>query len=136
MESIVDFEYYSNTYGGEKIPQSSFKRISIAATLEVKNRIMNKDYTNYEDEVKSVTCEVAEILYNQEMINNRINEAAAGEGLIQSESLGDYSRSYSSGGIGELKSLADNADVQKQITQIIDKHLLYTGLVYRGIKNV
>lgn len=134
MDSYIDYDYYSDTYGGNLIPQEQFEKFAKGASYEVRLNIHNKDFSGYEEDVKTATCSVADILYNQflnkEKIQNVVNTS---EKIISSEKIGDYQRNFSTVSIADLISLANNSNVHKEITTEIEKYLFFTGLLYGGI---
>lgn len=129
MESYITYEYYTDTYKGSVIPSTSFDRVGLKASYQIDLFILGKDFTNYNgvdytDNVKMATCSIAEILYNQDTFtNNSIG------GAVTSESIGDYSRSFSN-------QEQITAETKKRIDRELSTYLGMTGLLYRGIRNV
>lgn len=135
VSQYADYTYYTDTFGGSLIPQTNFSKFATKASLIIYNRILGKDITDYETIVKNTCCEVAEILYNQNLNEEKIKEIADGtQTVITSEKVGDYSRNLSSVGVSELKTLVDNSTTQ--INTVIDENLLMTGLLYAGVECV
>lgn len=138
---IVDFNYYEDTYKGNKIPQDEdFKRIEVQASNKVKMYIMNRDYTNwcgkdYTEQVKLATCSVADILYETEQIQNIIDSVIKGgqDKIITSEKVADYSKSYGTATFKELQEEVSRTIVNKKIQDEINEYLWYTGLMNRGV---
>lgn len=138
---IVDFNYYEDTYKGNKIPQEEdFERIEIQAINKVKMYIMNRDYTNwcgkdYTEQVKLATCSVADILYETEQIQNTIDSAIKGgqNKIITSEKVADYSKSYGTATFKELQEEVSKTNVNKKIQAEVNEYLWYTGLMNRGV---
>ena len=58
MNSYIDYTYYTETFGGTLVPQNDFDKLSKLASQEVKIRILGRDITDYETEVKDCTCYV------------------------------------------------------------------------------
>lgn len=136
MDSYIDYDYYSNTFGGTLIPEEKFDTYGNKASNEVRIRIMNRDISDYETAVQNVTCSVAEVLYNQQLLKERYQSAMLGnDALITSEKVGDYSRSMSSGSIGELKAQISSESTANLINEEVEA-LLFTGLLYKGLNNV
>lgn len=140
MESYIDEDYYYDTYGGDLIPQKEFDKIAAKASNYVRLRILDKDITEFETAVKNVTCEVAEIIYNQNQLKNNyqkmlesISSGSGSAGMITSEKVGDYSVSKASLSMNELKELCSNEELESQINNKIESALLLTGLLYQGI---
>ena len=135
MGNYIDYDYYSNTFKGTLIPQKEFEMYATKASNEVRLRIMNRDISKYETEVKKATCSVADILYNQYLIKQKIQDILLGtEKVISSEKVGDYSRNFSNVSVSELQKQCDNTT--NKINEELDKSLLFTGLLYTGIANV
>ena len=135
MSNYIDKDYYYNTYAGNIIPQNEIEKYATSASNEVRLRIMNKNISNYETQVKNVTCSVAEILYNQNLKKQKINALLMGKSkIITSEKVDDYSKSYANISIGEMQKDIDSTN--KKITEEIEKELLFTGLLYSGVIDV
>lgn len=135
MTNYIDYEYYSLTFGGTLIPQTDFIKMSTQASMKVKNVITGKDISQFEDQVKTATCLVAECLYNQAQRKLKMNNVINGsDAIITSEKVGDYSRTLSNVSASELKALVDGAD--DEINDILNECLLTTGLLYSGMVNV
>ena len=135
---IASFSFYENNYCGNKIPYDSFKRIEVQASNKVKMHIMNRDYANwqgndYSEQVKLATCSVADILYDVEFIQEKINAALNGSKVITSEKVGDYSRNYESMTFKELQEEVSKTNVDKKIQNTIEENLWYTGLTSRRV---
>lgn len=137
MNSYVDYDYYNKTYKGNTIPQEEFEKYVMKASSKVRNKILNKDTSLFETEVKNATCSVADILYNQYLTQERLKGIAVGtEKVISSEKVGDYSRNISNISIDDLKKLSSNEYVDKLIEEEIENYLLMTGLLYCGVSYV
>ena len=135
VNQYADYTYYTGTFGGTLIPQTKFNKYAIKATLIINNRILGKDITGNESIIKHTCCEVAEILYNQDLSETKMKEVANGtQAVITSEKVGDYSRNFSSAGINELKQVVSDANTE--INTVIDENLLLTGLLYSGVECV
>ena len=135
MSNYIDYDYYSNTFKGTLIPQKEFEMYATKASNEVRLRIMNRDISKHEIEVKKATCSVADILYNQYLIKQKIQDILLGtEKVISSEKVGDYSRNFSNVSVSELQKECDKT-IDK-INEELDQSLLFTGLLYTGIANV
>ena len=126
MLSYVDYEFYQNTYKGNKITsQEEFDKLSLRATQYVKQQIMNRDYTDfngkdYTNEVKYATCSLTEI---EQDYQKGVEELSSGN--IKSESIGDYSRSF-----GTNEELTNNTNIKRN--EELKLYLGMTGLLYRG----
>lgn len=137
MNNYIDYNYYANTFKGTLIPQEKFDVNAMKASSKIRNRIMNKDISSYETEVKNAACLVAEIIYNQELNKIHLNNVINGtENIITSEKVGDYSRTMSGVSITELEKLSSNEYTNKLIDQEIEETLFLTGLLYSGVEIV
>ena len=132
--SYIDYDYYTNNFGGDLIPQENFNKFANGASYEIRLRIQNRDISNFEIKVKNATCSVADILYNQFTKKEKIKNIVSGaEKVITSEKVGDYSRNISAVTLNYLLSLSSDEEVAKEINKIVEQYLLFTGLLYGGI---
>ena len=137
MSNYIDEDYYYDTYEGNLIPQKNIEKYATKASNEVRKRIFNKNISSYEEEVKNVTCLVADILYNQFLIEEETKKLILDENRkIVSEKVGDYSVNYSSVSLAELKNISSQESVDKKIDKEIETNLFHTGLLYSGICDV
>ena len=111
---IADYEYYSKQYGGTKIAEADFLRLSNRAAAYVCYLTFDRALSCNLDCVKDAVCAVAE-------------EYAAEEarGGIQSENNDGYSVTYEGG--------AKSAEEKRYA--IVRENLAHTGLMYRGVYN-
>lgn len=137
MNSYIDYNYYTNTFNGDLIPQKEFEKYAIKASNKVRNRIFNRDIILFETEVKNATCSVADILYNQYLKQERLENILNGtEKVISSEKVGDYSRNISNISIEDLKKISSNEYTDSLIENELEDYLLVTGLLYCGVDYV
>ena len=135
MSNYINFDYYYLTFDGNKIPQNEFEKYATKASNEVRIRIMNKPIIGFENQVQNVTCLVAELLYNQTQIKQKMQNIISGtEKIITSEKVGDYSRNFSNVTLSELQKELDSTAYR--ISDEIEKSLLFTGLLYSGVVDV
>ena len=128
MSNYIDYEYYGDTFNGTLIPEELFDKYATMASGRVRNNIFNRDITYFEDEVKTATCCVAEILYNQYLNKEKLKNISNGaEKVITSEKVGDYSRN-----IQDLLKIISDEEVDKQVMSVLEDYLLSTGLLYCG----
>jgi len=129
MTSYVDYTYYTGTYKGTKIPSTSFDKFGLRASYVIKNVLMGKDYTDYNDtdyttDVKMATCSIADILYDEETYADNTSN-----GSITSEKIGDYSKSF-----GNQETVSKETD--KKVKKELFMYLGMTGLLNRSINCV
>lgn len=133
----IDEEYYYDILERDLIPEEKFEEYAIRASNTIRNRVLNKDISLFEEEIKDVTCSVAEIFYNQYLIKERIKNISTGaEKIITSEKVGDYSRNISNVSISELEKLCSEEYIKNQIEEELENQLLWTGLLYCGVPYV
>lgn len=137
MNNYIDDNYYYNTFYGELIPLEEIEKYVALANNEVRLRLFNRsvDKTKFEEIVKTTTCRVAEILYNQSLKEQRIENVLNGTNqIVTSEKVGDYSRNLSAVSLADLK--ADYGSTSQKIDEEVEKSLLFTGLLYSGVRDV
>ena len=108
----IDYSYYKNEYGG-KLSEGEFRPLCISACSLVDMYTFNRIKSdNVIDEVKNAVCELVDF------INSRTDEK-----IISSEKIGQGGVTYDT---KYEKSLDSSA------YDIVRKHLIHTGLMYRG----
>lgn len=140
---IVDYDYYKNTFKGNKVPQEEFERIELKASSQINKFIMNRDYKNYNnqdytEQVKMATCSVIDILYDIEKKKEVLNSMLDGKTnkIITTEKVKDYSRNYATISYKELQEQVSNENVNKLIEEEMYNYLWSTGLLNRRISYV
>lgn len=133
--TLVDYNYYSNNYKGTVIPQDSFDNMAIKASSIVNlNTYMRiKEESQITKDVKDATCEVAELLFNQETLKNKLLQSSVESGDIASESLGPHSITYINKASIQKEELLTEEEKDKQAYNICYKYLIMTGLMDRRI---
>lgn len=135
--NYVDFDYYVRSFKGSIIPRQEFEKFAIKASNKVRNRILNKDISLFETEIKNVTCSIVDILYNQYLNKKRLNDILSGsEVIISSEKVGDYSRNISNVSITDLEKICSDEYINEQVETELEDYLLSTGLLYCGVQYV
>lgn len=132
---LVDYNYYSNTYKGTTIPQNSFYNMAIQASSKVNlftySRI--KEESQITDDVRNATCKVAELLFNQENLKNKISQDSKTSGDIASESLGPHSITYVNKSTIQKEQVLSGNALDKECYLICYEYLIMTGLMDRRI---
>lgn len=105
----ADYDYYSNIYRGNIIPQSGFKKYIRKAQSCVDGLIFGRNPGDREESVKLAICNVAELLY--------LDESRFG---ISAENADGYSVTYSGG------------DIEKSVYDAAAVYLADSGLMYAG----
>lgn len=132
MKKYIDYDFCKSEYGGN-IPESDFDKLVTKASVEISNKILNKDITGHEEIVKFTTCSVADLLYKISQAESRKEQlSSCNEKVVTSEKVEDLSRTYSVTSIKELDEEISN--LEKKIGKEIEKNLFLTGLLYKGIK--
>lgn len=108
----VDYSYYKNEYGG-KLSEGEFRPLCISACSLINMYTFNRiSADNVIDGVKNAVCELVDF------INSRTDEK-----IISSEKIGQGSVTYDT----KYEKSLDNSAYD-----IVRKHLIHTGLMYRG----
>ena len=92
--------------------------------------IFSRNTEEYELEVQLATCSITDILYKIEQLENKLNNSISNK-MLKSESVGDYSRTFNSAGIDDIKNEISNQ--KSNIKEELRRCLLNTGLLYRGV---
>lgn len=122
---LVDYKYYIEDFGGEKIStESDFKRTINLAETHLCNFAFNRIKNDVENEhlIKSCICEMCDAIYDMTLKDN---------GKVKkSENTDGYSVSY-------VTERIDGQDAEKalenKLYRIAKVYLGNTGLLYRGV---
>ena len=129
LTNLVDYNFYTKTYEGSSIPESSFNNFALKASTYVNkntfNRITEEKVDNF---VKYCICEVAELLYSQEKKKNTIMENK----IVSSETVVPHSKTYVNNSSYIDKDILTESELEKMIYKICYRYLATTGLLYRG----
>lgn len=130
LTELVDFSYYKETYGGVSIPELSFKKMVIEASSRVNYYTLNRiNETLLNDNIRNTTCEIAELLYSQELLKTNVLDNAKEK---VSETVGKHSVTYANNKSIQEKNILSKSELNNEIYQICLKNLAYTGFMYRG----
>jgi len=133
LTKLVSYEYYTKTYGGSSIPESSFESIIIEASSKVNHYTFNRiNNDNLSEQIKNTTCEIAELLFNQKQLIANINDNT----LVANETVGPHSITYVNNSSLQSKQILSKKDLEKECYKICYVNLVQTGLMYRGVNNV
>ncbi len=134
MLELVDYEYYKTIYEGSSIPESSFKKMVIEASNKVnyytQDRINSDNITN---KIRNVTCEIAELIFEQENLKEKIINYDESNKEIASETLGPRSISYVNKSSQQSNLINSKDELEREIYKICYQSLVRTGLMYRGM---
>lgn len=130
LTKIVDYDYYSDAYGGSSIPKPSFDKYSINASSKVNHYTSNRiNESILNDNIKNTICELADVLYRQDLLiektENDIKE-------ISSETVGPHSVSYTSKSNVQVQRIMSTEELDKKCYSICYEKLANTGLMFRG----
>lgn len=119
----ADFSYYQETFFGVSVGVGEFDRLALRASAYIDYITMGKAAKKAElDAVKMCCCALAD---QYKAIYSAAEQNADGKEL-KSESVGSWSRTYSTG--TELEQAA-----RAQLQKIAYEYLAPTGLLYRGV---
>lgn len=126
---LVDYDYYTDTYEGSSIPESSFNNLAIKASTYVNKNTFNRITKDNVDEIiKNCTCEVAELLYSQDKKKQTLTDNK----IVASETVGSHSKTYVNNLSYVDKDVLTESELETNIYRICYRHLIATGLMYRG----
>lgn len=112
----IEYKFYTDTYGGSKISESHWKRLSLKAAQWLDSFTFGRCSGSWEEEewsdrAKFAVCEMAELL--------AADEERAGK---TSENTDGYSVSYDSG-----------KSIDRTLYDVARVYLANTGLMYAGV---
>lgn len=112
----VDYSFYTDTYGGSRIPEDDWKRISQKAERRLDSFTFGLCSGDWEGEswcsrAKCAVCEMSEILYADEKRNGKTSENTDG-----------YVVSYDTG-----------SSLSGTLYDVAQVYLGDTGLLYAGV---
>jgi len=127
LTKLIDYNYYSKVYGGSSIPESSFDKYSTKSSSQINlftsNRITDDNIT------ESIKNEVAELIYNQEMLVNKIEDDSK---EVASETVGPHSKSYVNKSNLKSQRILTKEELNKECYRICYTYISNTGLMFRG----
>lgn len=130
LTKIVDYDYYSDVYGGSSIPESSFDKYSINASSKVNHYTSNRiNESILNDNIKNTICELADVLYRQDLL---IEKTENDTKEISSETVGPHSVSYTSKSNVQAQRIMSTEELEKKCYSICYEKLANTGLMFRG----
>lgn len=116
----ANYDFYLNTYFGNAISEEDFPRLSERASdyIRAATKGLSDTVDGWQLEaVKKASCAVANVLLDEEIMTA---SAFSGEQSVSSETVGSWSRSYSSSSL----SAANAEYIEKRK---LDALLLYLG---------
>ncbi len=135
MLELVDYEYYQNIYEGSSIPESSFKKMVIKASEKINYYTQDRiNENNITDKIRNTACEIAELLFEQESLKEKLINYDETNKEIASETLGPRSVSYVNKSSQQANLIKSKEELEKEVYKICYQSLVHTGLMYRGFK--
>lgn len=132
----TDFDFYTNTYFGDMIPEDSFEKFESKAADELDyitmNRIDDDMYSIYEVQINKAVCALAEVMYQIDNATKQANDKSMG-GVIQSRSSGGESVTFASIPTVISAVLTDNNAQQRLMFDTVRRYLSNSGLLYQGV---
>ena len=136
MLCLVDYTYYSKTYGGSSIPESSFNEYSLEASSKINfytndritNDIMNEEILG--DKIRNTACQIIDLLYGQNELIAKLNDDKSS---IASETVGPHAISYVNKANLQSQRILTSQELDKECYRICYVNLVKTGLMYRGV---
>lgn len=134
-EKFAEYSDYKSEYEGIIIPKDSFDSFAMKASSKINYFTFDRiNMENIKDDilVKVIfaTCEVAELLYEQNQLRQRLYDDKS---TIASETVGPRSVTYvNKSSLQSLRILTDK-EIDNECYNICLKYLSRTGLMYRGI---
>jgi hypothetical protein len=132
--TYADYAYYARIYVGS-VSKEDFPRLAVRASSFLDYYTMGKAENHADlDAVKMCCC----ALIDQYALLDAAQKAAtkslanAGDPETKSESVGNYSRTLTTGGEA-ANSVLDAVSTSKQmLANLCNEYLAHTGLLYRG----
>lgn len=132
----ADYPYYTGSFGGAVVPESSWNRIAGKAGDYLDSATFGRLESGvpeiHAEKIKRCTCEIAEYLYTY--AETLLKSGSGQAGAKSYEQIGAYSVNYAS--VSDSISALMNGSasgLDSLIQEIMMKHLGRTGLLYRGL---
>lgn len=130
----VDYEYYTNVYGGKKISEEDFEYYINQAEDYIDyitlGRVQSFKGGVFDNKIKRAYCSLAEIYQEEKQLSESVGASASAKG-IKSETVGSHTVNFQT---TDGKSEAENkAHYDALRYRVARQCLLPTGLLYRGL---
>ena len=126
----ADYNFYVSSFYGNVIPEEEYAAAALRASQFLDYYTMNRAKQQPELEaLKLACCAMAEEYHTIITAARQQSQNMAGDGEMQSQTVGGYSVTYRSR--GETLSEA-SAQAQSRLAQVARQYLAHTGLLYRG----
>lgn len=132
----ADYTYYSGAYMGA-VSEEDFPRLAVRASSFLDYYTCNRAADNAAlDAVKMCCCALVDkyavIEAAQALAMKNLANAAANDAEVKSETVGNYSRTLSTGGESALSAINATGGAKKLLAETCMEYLAHTGLLYRG----
>lgn len=131
----LDYTFYTDVYGGSLVSEEDFPHFLIKATTYINYLTFNKSTTHkdkFETQINLAICEVVDLYYKQSQQENTL-ESNSSKG-IKSETVKSHKVDF------ETLEVSSRSDLEASYDNlrcgVVYKHLLPTGLLYKGVKRV
>ncbi len=133
-----DYEFYKIDYFGELVSESDYPKYELRARNELDYYTLNKtqSYDDSKNTVKMCQCKLIDLMYeyDQEIKKIKEYENKMIQGVVASETVGKQSVSYQKVTLRDIKTVEE--ELNTKIAMTIQKGLIMTGLLYRGVLHV
>lgn len=136
--AYADYRYYITTYLGTAIQEADFPRLSLRASSFLDYYTQGRATRNAGmDALKMACCAVAEQYQTIETARALAQKSLAASlssdgGELQSQTVGDWSKTYRSAGDSAAQAMASASSAQASLAAAANQYLMGTGLLYRG----
>ena len=132
----ADYSYYTGTYGGSLIPEADWNCASGKAGDQIDSmtfgRLASGVPAEFVSQVQRCCCELAELIYTAAILPMRsCAESGTGQ-LVSTETNSTYSVTYRNTSVISAITSGKSSGTDQLLTEVIEKHLSGTGLLYKG----
>lgn len=138
----ADYTYYTDEFKGNLLTAENFEQYEAKAARYIDYVTLNKAKKGYDNpfiktSIQNCACALAEEYYKideyekqLQLLKDKVNNGEA----ISSETIGKQSLSYQKIDIDKKSQYERSEENKKIISNVVNSHLLITGLLYRGIR--
>jgi len=129
----VDYKYYTNNFYSAEIPEESFLKWAMKASIRVDyltfGRISKLEASVLPDAVFDAVCSAADVMYEYDQ-KKQARLEASGNGAIKSESNDGYSITFADN--SSKADAEDSSACMAEADDLICEYLAHTGLMFKG----
>lgn len=134
----ADYTYYTETYYGNAITEAEWPRLAARASAFLDYITMGRASRRTElRQVKLACCAIAEDYKTIKAAKSladaslaaSVNSASKGNAELQSQTVGNYSKTFKSGGTSARDALTAAASAQETLLETAKLYLAGTGLL-------